>query len=189
MSFPKISAENVHSRYPYKQFLPKTQDSVMKPSSNYAIFIGYPLYSYGMGVGTGRHRGHVPPPPPPLILPSEIFLTQYALLSRKLAHTIFIFNKIFRLASLANQDNLTIYNFKQINYFTSLILKVHVFVHNIQKACNQLFNIQLPSMIYFKIISAFRIFIQVPKSQEKKLSCRHNFPSKLVQDITILLIF
>ena len=43
-------------------------------------------------------------PPPPIILPSEIFLTQYALLSRKLAHKMFIFNKIFWLASLANQD-------------------------------------------------------------------------------------
>ena len=54
-----------------------------------------------MGVGTG---GHVPPPPPPIILPSEIFLTQYALLSRKLANKMIIFNKIVRLASLANQD-------------------------------------------------------------------------------------
>ena len=44
-------------------------------------------------------------PPPPIILPSEIFLTQYALLTRKLTHKMFIFNKIFRLASLANQDS------------------------------------------------------------------------------------
>ena len=45
--------------------------------------------------------------PPPIILPSEIFLTQYALLSRKLAHKnfMFIFNKIFRLASLADQNS------------------------------------------------------------------------------------
>ena len=39
MLFPKLSAENVHSWYPYKQFLPKKPDSAMKPSSNYAIFI------------------------------------------------------------------------------------------------------------------------------------------------------
>ena len=38
-----------------------------------------------------------------IILPSEIFLTQYALLSRKLAHKMFIFSKILRLASLANK--------------------------------------------------------------------------------------
>ena len=42
MLFPKISAENVHSWSPYKQFLPKNLDSAMKPSSNYAIFIVYP---------------------------------------------------------------------------------------------------------------------------------------------------
>ena len=40
---------------------------------------------------------------------------------------MFIFNKIFRLASLANQDNKEIYKFKRSNYFTSLILKVPVF--------------------------------------------------------------
>ena len=57
-----------------------------------------------MGVGTGGAQGARAPPPPPIILPSEIFLTQYVLLSRKLVHEIFIFNKIFRLASLANQD-------------------------------------------------------------------------------------
>ena len=39
--FPKISAENVHSWYPYKQFWPENPDSAMKPSSNYAIFIVY----------------------------------------------------------------------------------------------------------------------------------------------------
>ena len=60
------------------------------------------LHIYDMGVGTGGHRGHVTPPP--IILPSEIFLTRYALLSSKLAHKMFIFNKILRLASLANQD-------------------------------------------------------------------------------------
>ena len=54
-----------------------------------------------MGVGTGGAKGARAPP---IILPSEIFLTQYALLSMKLAHKLFIFNKIFRLASLANQD-------------------------------------------------------------------------------------
>ena len=54
-----------------------------------------------MGVGTGGAQGARAPP---IILPSEIFLTQNALLSRKLAHKMFIFNKIFRLASLANQD-------------------------------------------------------------------------------------
>ena len=79
------------------------------------------LESHYMGVGTGGHRGHVPPPP--IILPSEIFFTQYALLSRKLAHKMFIFNKIFRLASLANQDtsNKEIYKFKCSNYFTLYI--------------------------------------------------------------------
>ena len=41
MLFPKISAENVHLWYPYKQFWPKTPDSAMEPSSNYAIFIVY----------------------------------------------------------------------------------------------------------------------------------------------------
>ena len=41
MLFPKISAENVHSGYPYKQFWPKNQNSAMKASSNYAIFIVY----------------------------------------------------------------------------------------------------------------------------------------------------
>ena len=60
-----------------------------------------------MGVGTGGHRGHVPPPPPPIILPSKIFLTPYALLSRKLANKMFIFNKIFRLASLATTKKST----------------------------------------------------------------------------------
>ena len=62
-----------------------------------------------MGVGTGGGGGGGtggtwPPPPPPIILPSEIFLTQNALLSRKSAHKMFVFNKKFRLASLANQD-------------------------------------------------------------------------------------
>ena len=42
MLFPKISAENVHSWYSYKQFWPKNPDSAKKPSSNYAIFIVYP---------------------------------------------------------------------------------------------------------------------------------------------------
>ena len=48
-----------------------------------------------------------------------------------------IYIKIFRLASLANQDtkNLEIYNFKCSNYFTSFILKVSVLVQNIQKVC------------------------------------------------------
>ena len=41
MVFPKISAENVHLWYPYKQFWPKNPDSAMKPSSNYATFIVY----------------------------------------------------------------------------------------------------------------------------------------------------
>ena len=52
-----------------------------------------------------RNRGAQGARAPPIILPSEIFLTQYALLSRKLAHKMFIFNKIFRLASLANEDS------------------------------------------------------------------------------------
>ena len=59
------------------------------------------LHSWNMGVGTEGAQGARAPP---IILPSEIFFTQYALLSRKLAHKMFIFNKIFRLASLANQD-------------------------------------------------------------------------------------
>ena len=41
MLFPKISAEKVHSWYPYKQFWPKNPDIAMKPSSNYVIFIVY----------------------------------------------------------------------------------------------------------------------------------------------------
>ena len=41
MLFPKISAENVYLWYPYKQFWPKIPDSVIKPSSNYAICIVY----------------------------------------------------------------------------------------------------------------------------------------------------
>ena len=41
MVFPKISAENVHLWYPYKQFWPKNLDSAMKLSSNYATFIVY----------------------------------------------------------------------------------------------------------------------------------------------------
>ena len=79
---------------------------------------------FGMGVGTGGAQGaRAPPPPHPIILPSEIFLTQYALLSRKLGHKMFISNKIFRLASLANNDtsNQEIYKFKCSNYFTSFI--------------------------------------------------------------------
>ena len=39
MLFPKISAKNVYSWHPYKQFSSKTPDSAMKSSSNYAIFI------------------------------------------------------------------------------------------------------------------------------------------------------
>ena len=58
------------------------------------------VWIYGMGVGTGGTGGTCPP----IILPSEIFLTQYALFSRIFAHKMFIFNKIFRLASLADQD-------------------------------------------------------------------------------------
>ena len=41
MLFPEISAKNVNSWYPYKQFLPKIPDSAMKPSSKYAIVIVY----------------------------------------------------------------------------------------------------------------------------------------------------
>ena len=148
-----------------------------------------------MGVGTGGGGGGTggtcpPPPPPPIILPSEIFLTQYALLSRKFAHKMFIFNKIFRLASLANLDtsNLKIYKFKCSNYFTSFILKVAVLVQNIQKVCNQLFNIQSPSLI-FKIIGYNFNTIPVPKGQEREMSCMQSFSSKLVQNNTILHIF
>ena len=48
-----------------------------------------------------------------------------------------IFIKIFRLASLANQDtyNLEIYKLKRLNYFNSFSLKVSVLVQNIQKVC------------------------------------------------------
>ena len=70
-----------------------------------------------------------------------------------------IFNKIFRLASLANQDNQEIFNFKRSNYFTLLILKVSVLVQNIQKVCNQLFNTLAPSLI-FKIID-YNILISI----------------------------
>ena len=104
---------------------------------------------------------------------------------------MFIFNKIFRLASFNNQDNQEIYKFKRSNYFTSFILKVHVLFQNIQKIWHQLFNTQSPSLI-FKIIGYnFNTFqdIPVPKSQEKELSCRQSFSSKLVQNTTILYIF
>ena len=75
-----------------------------------------------MGVGTGGHRGHVPPPPThPIILPSEIFLTQYTLLSRKLAHKMFIFNKMFRFASLANQDTSNYGIYKNFNLNVQII--------------------------------------------------------------------
>ena len=80
------------------------------------------------------------------------------------------------------------YKFKCSNNFTSFILKVSVLVQNIQKVCNQLFNIQSPSLI-FKIICYNFNTIPVPKSQEKALSCRQSFSSKLVQNITILHIF
>ena len=65
-----------------------------------------------------------------------------------------------------------------------------MFVQNIQKVCNQLFNIQSPSFI-FKIIgyNSYYNTIPVPKSQEKELSCRQSFSSKLVQNSTILHIF
>ena len=134
-----------------------------------------------MGVGTGGAQGARAPP---IILPSEIFLTQYALLSRKLVHKMFIFNKIFRLASLANQDNIEIYKIKCSNYLTSLILKVPVLVQNIYKVCNHLFNTQYPSLI-FKIIGYdFNTIQDIPvsKSQEKELSCncKQSFSSKLV---------
>ena len=61
-------------------------------------------------------------------------------------------------------------------------------VQNIQKVCNQLFNIQSPSLI-FKIIGYNFNTIPVRNSQEKELSCWHSFSSKLVQNITILHIF
>ena len=61
-------------------------------------------------------------------------------------------------------------------------------VQNIQKVCNQPFNIQSPSLI-FKIIGYNFNTIPVPKTQEKEMSCRQSFSSKLVQNITILHIF
>ena len=75
-----------------------------------------------MGVGTGGTGGTCRPPPPPNNFAKwNSPYSVYALLSRKLAHKMFIFNKIFRLASLADQDtsNLKIYKFKCSNYFTS----------------------------------------------------------------------
>ena len=60
-------------------------------------------------------------------------------------------------------------------------------VQNIEKVYNQLFNIQSPSLI-FKIIGYNFNTIPVPKSQEKELSCRQSFSSKLVHNITILRI-
>ena len=75
--------------------------------------------------------------------------------------------------------------------FTSLILKVLVSVQNIQKVCNHLYNTQSPSLIFKIIAYNFNTIldIPVPKSQEKELSCRQSFSSKLVQNITILHIF
>ena len=61
-------------------------------------------------------------------------------------------------------------------------------VQNIQKVCNQLFNIQSPKLI-FKMIGYKFNTIPVPKGQEKELSCRQRFSSKLVQNTTILHIF
>ena len=61
-------------------------------------------------------------------------------------------------------------------------------VQNIQKVCNQLFNIQSLSLI-FKIIGYNFDTIPVLKSQEMELSCRQNDSSKLIQNITILHIF
>ena len=72
--------------------------------------------------------------------------------------------------------------------FHLIYLKVSVLVQNIQKVCNKLFNIQSPSLL-FKIIGYNFNTIPVPKSQEKELSCRQSFSSKLVQNIRILHIF
>ena len=69
-----------------------------------------------------------------------------------------------------------------------LFKKVSALLQNIQKVCNQLFNIQSPSLIV-KIIGYNFNNIPVPKSQENKLSCRQSFSSKLVRNITILHIF
>ena len=80
--------------------------------------VQYEQRCYIMGVGTGGAQGARAPP---IILPSEIFLTQYALLSRKLAHIMFIFNKIFRLASLANQDTSTFVTKKSTNSNVQII--------------------------------------------------------------------
>ena len=70
----------------------------------------------------------------------------------------------------------------------NLLKKVSLLVQNIQKVCNQIFNIQSPSWI-FKIIGYNFNTIPVLKSQDKELSCRQSFSSKLVQNITILHIF
>ena len=61
-------------------------------------------------------------------------------------------------------------------------------VQNIQKVCKQLFNIQYPSL-FFKIIGYNFNTIPVPESQQKELSFRQSFSSKLVQNITILHTF
>ena len=61
-------------------------------------------------------------------------------------------------------------------------------LQNIQKVCNQLLNIQSPSLIV-KIICYNFNNIPVPKNQENELSCRQSFSSKLVQNITIMHIF
>ena len=50
MVFPKISAENVHLWYPYKQFWPKNPDSAMKPSSNYVTFALALSYTSGFKI-------------------------------------------------------------------------------------------------------------------------------------------
>ena len=137
--------------------------------------------------------GTCPPPPPPIILPSEIFLTQYALLSRKLAHKMFIFNKIFRLASLANQDTSSkeLYKLKVFKLFHLIYLKRFCVSSKHSEGMQPttfVFIIQSPSLI-FKIIGYNFNTIPVPKSQEKELSYRQSFSSKLVQNITILHIF
>ena len=78
--------------------------------------------------------------------------------------------------------------FKLFHLIYRYLKKVSVLVQNIRKVCNQIFNIQSPSLI-FKIICYNFKTIPVPKSQDKELSCRQSFSSKLVQNITILHIF
>ena len=125
-----------------------------------------------MGVGTGGGTGGTCPP---INLPSEIFLTQYSLLLKKLAQKNVHFHENFpaRFARQSRYYKSTNSN-SNVLIITTHLSKSSCVSLNIQKVCNQLFNIQSPSLI-FKIIGYNFNTIPVPKSQEKELSCRHSF--------------